>query len=109
MMTRFAIPGALALALGALAGCDDTTGTTTTVASTATPNAAEQACLRDVAVETGNPTVRIQSSSFSEAGTEVVVLVGADGGAYPPAPWRCIAYSDGTTAGIMSLVDEGAL
>ncbi|SEJ86292.1 hypothetical protein SAMN05444007_1088 [Cribrihabitans marinus] len=25
------------------------------------------------------------------------------------APWQCIAYGDGTTAGIESLTDEGAL
>jgi hypothetical protein len=44
------------------------------------------------------------SSSYSEAGTEVIVGVGPQ-----RARWRCIAYRDGTTAGIMSLTDEGAL
>ena len=44
------------------------------------------------------------SSSFAEAGTEVIVGVGPQ-----RARWRCIAYRDGSTAGIMSLADEGAL
>jgi hypothetical protein len=43
------------------------------------------------------------SSSFSEAGTEVIVRVG------PTGRWRCIAYRDGSTAGIQSITDEGAL
>ncbi len=71
--------------------------------------AARQACLRDVAQETGNPIVRVQSSSFSEAGTEVIVLVGDGSEGVPPAPWRCIAYRDGSTAGIQFLGSEGAL
>ncbi|HBG99775.1 MAG: hypothetical protein JKP98_00165 [Rhodobacteraceae bacterium] len=96
-----------AVALLALAGCSD--GSASGSAAQAVASPAERACLRDVAAETGNPTVRVERSSFSEAGTEVIVLVGDGSGPYPPAPWRCIAYSDGTTAGIMSLVDEGAL
>ncbi len=70
----------------------------------ATPTPAEQACLRDVTAETNNPDVVLISSSFSEAGTEVIVGVGPD-----RAQWRCIAYRDGTTAGIQSLTNEGAL
>jgi hypothetical protein len=68
------------------------------------PTPAEQACLRDVTRETNNADVVLLSSSFSEAGTEVIVGVGPQ-----RARWRCIAYRDGTTAGIMSLTDEGAL
>jgi predicted polyphosphate/ATP-dependent NAD kinase len=45
----------------------------------------------------------VQSSSFSEAGTEVILTVGGTG------TWRCIAYSNGTTAGIESLTNEGFL
>jgi hypothetical protein len=45
----------------------------------------------------------VQSSSFSEAGTEVLLLVGGTGS------WRCIGYRDGTTAEIMSLSNEGFL
>lgn len=44
------------------------------------------------------------TSSYSEAGTEVIVGVGPD-----RARWRCIGYKDGATADIMSLTDEGAL
>lgn len=97
-----------AAALLALAGCTETTGDTRSSAappaSSRMPNAAEQACLRDVTRETNNPDGVLLSSSFSEAGTEVIVGVGPQ-----RARWRCIAYRDGSTGGIMSLTDEGAL
>ncbi|AHM02885.1 hypothetical protein roselon_00440 [Roseibacterium elongatum DSM 19469] len=64
---------------------------------------ARAACVRDTRATTGNPDVRVQSSSFSEAGTEVIMLVGGTG------TWRCIAYRDGTTTGIMSMTNEGFL
>lgn len=67
-------------------------------------NPAEQACLRDVARTTGNSQVTVLGSEFSQAGTGVRVGVGPQ-----RAPWQCIAYSDGTTAGIQSLTDEGSL
>lgn len=70
----------------------------------ATPTPAEAGCLRDVAATTNNSEVTIISSFASEAGTGVTVGVGPD-----RAPWRCIGYNDGTTAAIVSLVDEGAL
>ena len=69
-----------------------------------TPTAAEQACLRDVTKTTQNPDVTLLESSFSEAGTEVIVGVGPQ-----RARWRCIAYKDGSTAGIESLTNEGSL
>ena len=53
---------------------------------------------------TNNPDVIMLSSSYAEAGTEVIVGVGPQ-----RARWRCIGYRDGTTADIMSLTDEGAL
>lgn len=87
-----------AAALAALTACVEET----TVATT--PSLAEQGCLRDVSATTNNGDVAILESYFSEAGTEVVVGVGPD-----RARWRCIGYADGTTAGIQSLVDEGAL
>lgn len=59
------------------------------------PTEAEQACLRDVTVATNNPDVVLLGSEFSQAGTFVRVGVGPS-----RAPWKCIAYSDGTTAGI---------
>ena len=82
-----------------LVGCDDTG-----VVTDSTPTAAEQACLRDVTRTTNNPDVVLLGSSYSEAGTEVIVGVGEQ-----RARWRCIAYKDGTTGGIMSLTDEGRL
>jgi type IV pilus biogenesis protein CpaD/CtpE len=88
---------ALAAAAG-LAGCVEETATTSV------PSVEEQACLRDVTRQTSNGDVALISSSFSQAGTEVVVGVGPQ-----RARWRCIGYSDGTTAEIMSLTDEGSL
>ena len=82
-----------------LVGCDDTG-----VVTDSTPTAAEQACLRDVTRTTNNPDVVLLGSSYSEAGTEVIVGVGEQ-----RARWRCIAYSDGTTGSIMSLTNEGRL
>lgn len=87
-----------ATALLALSACVEET------AVTASPSLAEQMCLRDVSAATNNGDVVLLESSFSEAGTEVIVGVGPD-----RARWRCIGYADGTTAGIESLVDEGSL
>ena len=71
-------------------------------ATTTAPNLrvspAEQACLRAVTIETNNPDVVLLSSSFSQAGTEVMVGVGPQ-----RAPWQCIAYSDGSTTRPMSM------
>lgn len=91
---------AIGLAGALLAGCvEDSGGTVAT-----TPTLEEQACLRDVTRTTNNGDVVLLSSSFSEAGTEVIVGVGPD-----RARWRCIGYSDGSTADIQSLTDEGFL
>lgn len=96
---------ALAILSAASLGCVSTPEQPSgSSASARTPNAAEQACLRDVTRTTNNPDVVLLDSSFSEAGTEVIVGVGPQ-----RARWRCIAYRDGTTAGIQSLNDEGAL
>ncbi|MDU8913596.1 SH3 domain-containing protein [Aestuariicoccus sp. MJ-SS9] len=67
-------------------------------APTSSVSPAEQACLRAVTVETNNPDVVLLSSSFSQAGTEVMVGVGPQ-----RAPWQCIAYSDGSTTRPMSM------
>lgn len=91
------------LALAAFAGlaaCVEETAP----APAGAPTPAQQACLRDVTRETNNPDVVLLGSEFSQAGTLVRVGVGPN-----KAPWQCIAYSDGTTAGIQSLSDEGSL
>jgi len=85
----------------ALSACMDDSGG---AATSAAPTAAEQACLRDVTATTNNPDVVLLGSEFSEAGTLVRVGVGPD-----RAPWQCIAYTDGSTAGIESLTNEGTL
>jgi pantoate kinase len=95
----------LVLAAGAalaLAGCVEETATQLPAGS-APQTAAQQACVRDVRSFTGNGDVSVIRSSFSQAGTEVILRVG------PTGTWRCIAYSDGTTAGIESMTDEGFL
>jgi hypothetical protein len=93
----------MALPFAALLGaCDDTASSGGS--ASAAPTAAEQACLRDVTATTNNPDVVLLGSEFSEAGTQVRVGVGPD-----RAPWQCIAYSDGSTAGITSLTNEGTL
>jgi hypothetical protein len=82
-----------------LAACVETSGPTgPTTAGSGTPTAAEQACLAAVSRAANNGDVIVQRSSFSEAGTEVIVGVGA--GESGRAPWRCIAYRDGSTAGV---------
>lgn len=97
-----------AIALGAamLSACGGNPSVTSSTgnASSAMPSVAEQACLRDVTQTTNNPDVVLLDSSFSEAGTEVIVGVGE-----ARARWRCIGYRDGTTADIQSLSDEGKL
>ena len=105
-MTNLIKLTALALATAALAGCMASSGGGADTGSSAsgTPSLAEQACLRDVTRTTNNPDVVLLDSTFSQAGTEVIVGVGPQ-----RARWRCIGYSDGTTADIMSLTDEGRL
>ena len=89
------------LAACVLAGCVEDTGGGT---ASAAPTAAEQACLQRVSIETNNGDVSVIRSSFSEAGTEVIVGVGPQ-----RAPWQCIAYSDGSTTRPMSMTNEGFL
>ncbi len=99
-MNKFTLISAVGVALSLAACVEDTGGS----ASSVTPGAAEQACLRDVTATTNNPDVVLLGSEFSQAGTLVRVGVGPQ-----RAPWKCIAYSDGTTAGIESLTNEGTL
>ena len=98
-MKVFKITAALAAAT-VLSGCVEDTGATVSTA----PTAAEQACLQRVSIETNNGDVTVLSSSFSQAGTEVIVGVGQQ-----RAPWQCIAYSDGATSRPMSMTNEGFL
>ena len=100
MILKLPFTLAIGLAGTLLAGCVEESGETVAT----TPTVEEQACLRDVTRTTNNGDVTLLSSSFSQAGTEVIVGVGPD-----RARWRCIGYSDGTTADIQSLTDEGYL
>jgi predicted polyphosphate/ATP-dependent NAD kinase len=100
MKTRITIAAA-ALAVTSLAGCVEMPGGGGP--GNSAEAAAREACVRDTRSTTGNPDVFVQSSSFSEAGTEVILTVGGTG------TWRCIGYSNGTTAGIESLTNEGFL
>ena len=87
-----------------LAGCSETTDNPSQMTTSSTPTAADQACLTAVSQTTNNSDVAVLKSQFSEAGTQVTVGVGPQ-----RAPWNCIAYKDGTTAGIESLTNEGTL
>lgn len=98
-MNRIAIATAT-LAAALLSGCVEETGS----AVSGMPTAAEQACLQRTSIETNNPDVIVLRSSFSQAGTEVIVGVGPQ-----EAPWQCIYYSDGSTTRPMSLTNEGFL
>lgn len=91
----------VAASVALLSGCVEDSGGSS---SGSVPTVAEQACLRDVTRTTNNPDVVLLSSSFSQAGTEVIVGVGPQ-----RARWRCIGNSNGTTAGITSLSNEGTL
>ncbi|MFC6638992.1 hypothetical protein GV827_07795 [Sulfitobacter sp. JBTF-M27] len=104
MRAKFKIV-ASAFAVSGLSGCIDMTdiGASDLNAANAPDAQARAACVRDVRGVTGNTDAVVQSSTFSEAGTEVILLVGGTG------TWNCIAYQDGTTAGIMSITNEGTL
>lgn len=101
-MNKLTFLGLATGALTLLAGCVEETGGAGM--ATGMPSVAEQACLRDVTRTTNNGDVVLLGSTFSQAGTEVIVGVGPQ-----RARWRCIGYEDGTTAGIESLTDEGFL
>lgn len=90
----------IALTCAALAGCVETSAPP---AGNDPEAAARDACLRDVRATTGNSDVTVLSSDFSQAGTRVVLRVG------PTGTWECLGFGDGSTAGIMSLTDEGTL
>lgn len=85
----------------ALSGCVEDSGASS---ASAMPSAAEQACLQRTSIETNNGDVVVLRTSFSEAGTEVIVGVGPQ-----RAQWQCIAYRDGSTTRPMSLTNEGSL
>jgi hypothetical protein len=87
-------------AIAFLTGCIEDPGGATSGA----PSPAEQACLLRVTQETGNGDVVLLGSSFSQAGTEVIVGVGPQ-----QARWQCIAYSDGSTSRPVSMTNEGTL
>ena len=105
-MFHFSKPLVTAAAIALIAGCVESTGGSrhSTAPAPGTPSLAEQGCLRDVTNASNNPDVVLLSSSFSQAGTEVIVGVGPQ-----QARWRCIGYEDGTTSSIMSMTDEGRL
>ncbi len=95
-----------AATLVALAGCVEDTGGSSAPAGVPGNTLEGQArtnCVAAVRQTTGNSDVSVIRSSFSEAGTEVILQVG------PTGTWRCIGYRDGTTTGITSLTNEGSL
>ncbi|MCY1127583.1 hypothetical protein OU426_12020 [Frigidibacter sp. RF13] len=92
--------GIAVLFVAGLAGCVEESSAITTTS----PSPETQACLRAISQTTNNPDVVLLSSSFSEAGTEVIAGVGPQ-----QARWQCIGYRDGATTTPMSLTNEGSL
>ena len=70
----------------------------------AVPAASRNACLRAVASTTNNPAVSIGQMIFSQANSEVIVLVGPQ-----RARWQCLVSNTGIVQNVMSLTNEGAL
>ncbi len=63
----------------------------------------EEVCRSAVISIANTSQVEVVGSDFSEAGTMVRLTVGSN-----RAIWQCIAYSDGSTAGVMFLGDDSA-
>lgn len=97
-----------AFALLGLSGCVEDTGmmepmTETRSVSADSPEGMARAnCVAALRRDTQSPDIRVVNSAFSEAGTEVNLLVNGT------AQWRCIGYRDGGTV-LESQTDEGAL
>lgn len=68
------------------------------------PNSLETRCADRVAAETGAPVLGTNRIEESEAA--IAIYVNVDGAA---APWRCLAYRDGTIGEVMFSGSEGAL
>ena len=68
------------------------------------PQAARDACLREVRRTTNNFDAEIIEMIYSEANSQVKVGVGPN-----RAPWRSLVSNSGVVAEVMSLTDEGAL
>jgi hypothetical protein len=95
--------GLMAVAFAGLAGCVETSGTTTTGgALRMAPAADETACLTAVANQTNN-TVTVIESITSEANNSVTIGVGPE-----LARWQCLV-NGGVVVQTMSLVNEGTL
>lgn len=68
------------------------------------PNSLETRCAARVARETGASVIGTNRIEESEAA--IAIFVNVDGAT---APWRCLAYRDGTIGEIMFTGDEGAM
>lgn len=95
----------------ALAGCETSSPPAQTQAPAAAPimdesvpQVARQACLNEVASVTGATQVTIGEMIFSQAGSQVKVLVGPQ-----RAPWQCTVANNGASPQVMSLTNEGVL
>lgn len=95
----------------ALAGCETSSPPAQTQAPVAAalmdesvPQVARQACLNEVGSMTGASILSIGEMIYSEAGSQVKVLVGVQ-----RAPWQCTVANNGASPKVMSLTNEGAL
>ena len=92
-------------ALGAIAGCVETSevSTSTGVSMRTAPQTDELACLQAVSGTTGNGVVEVIRSETSEANNFVVVGVGDQ-----RAPWNCLV-NDGQVVETYFAGNEGTL
>lgn len=68
------------------------------------PQVARQACLNKVASVTSATQVTIGEMVYSEAGSQIKVLVGPQ-----KAAWQCTVANSGIGPQVMSLTNEGAM
>lgn len=93
-----------------VAGCTTTEpstpqGITAPIMDQSVPLAARNACLTEVArVTGGNSSAVISEMVYSEAGSQLKILVGPQ-----KAPWQCTVANNGAGPSVMSLTDEGRL
>lgn len=106
-MKTYLLPVAAACLLAA--GCTTESGNpgpsaTQPMMDQSVPQVARDACLREVARVTNNPTTVILEMIYSEANSQVIVGVGPN-----RARWQCTVSNRGAVANVMSLTNEGAL
>ena len=95
---------AAAVAAMGLTACGETNVRDTSYGGSNVSEAARSACLRAVSDETGEGSVVVLNSEYSEANSVVMVGVGSQ-----RAPWRCLVSNDGYVEEVYFAGSEGRL